>query len=83
MSVIREMGNDKCSWHGHSDLTLIAANYTPIHMCGSGTILLNFSRHHFAWNFTIADVPLPRLGADFLQANNFFSKFEKSEVGGC
>ena len=68
ISVFPATGNDKRS--GSYGPALLAANHTPIRTYGNRTILLNFNRRHFEWAFTIADVPQPLLGADFLRANN-------------
>jgi len=50
--------------------SLIAANHTPIRTFGHRCIPLNFNSQRFEWPFTLADVPQPLLGADFLRANN-------------
>jgi hypothetical protein len=49
---------------------LIAANHTAIHTYGNRSIPLEFNTRRFDWSFTLADVPQPLLGADFLRANN-------------
>ena len=50
--------------------SLLAANHTPIRTYGTRTVPLQFHARHFTWTFTVADVPQPLLGADFLRANN-------------
>ena len=68
ISVLPATGKDKCS--GSYGPTLVAANHTSIRTYGNRTALLNFNHRCFRWDFTIADVPQPLLGADFLGANN-------------
>ena len=47
---------------------LRAANGTPIAVYGTKSLTLDLGlRRNFSWNFLIADVPVPMLGADFLQ----------------
>ena len=68
VSVLPASSSDKRSTCVSS--TLVAANHTPIRTYGNRTISLDFNNRHFTWNFTIADVPQPLLGADFLRSNN-------------
>ena len=68
ISVIPATANDKLS--GRTGPALIAANHTPIHTYGTRTVVLFFNTQRFKWTFTVADVPQPLLGADFLRANN-------------
>ena len=49
------------------ELTLQAANSTPITTYGSRSLTLDLGlRRTFRWVFTVADVTIPILGADFL-----------------
>ena len=68
ISVIPASIADKQS--GQSGPSLTAANCTSIRTFGTRNIPLRFSTRYFEWNFTVADVPQPLLGADFLRANN-------------
>lgn len=68
ISVIPASIADKNS--GRSGPSLMAANGTPIRTYGTRSIPLTFNAHFFEWNFTVADVPQPLLGADFLRSNN-------------
>lgn len=53
-----------------SDYKLYAANGTEIKTYGTKNLVLNFKlRRPYRWNFIIADVKQPILGADFLQHN--------------
>jgi len=45
---------------------LIAANGSEIKTYGSREITMRLAGHDYAWNFVIADVHIPLLGADFL-----------------
>lgn len=48
---------------------LYAANGTKIKTYGEKTLSLNFGlRRNFVWNFVIADVTQPIIGADFFRA---------------
>ena len=49
---------------------LEAANGTPIRSFGKRTIPLMFEGRHYPWEFVIAKVTQPLLGADFLCAHN-------------
>ena len=49
---------------------LTAANVSNICTYGERTISLIFSKRHFRWTFTIAQVSQPLLGADFLMAHS-------------
>ena len=49
---------------------LTAANGSNICTYGERTISLIFSKRHFRWTFTIAQVTPPLLGADFLRAHS-------------
>lgn len=55
---------------GHFGPLLEAANGTPIRSYGKRTISLVFDGRCFPWDFVIADVTQPLLGADFLCAHN-------------
>lgn len=49
---------------------LLAANGSHIQTFGSHTLSLHFASNVYSWEFTIADVTRPLLGADFLRANS-------------
>ena len=49
---------------------LLAANGSHIQTFGSRTLSLHFASNVYSWEFTIADVTRPLLGADFLRANS-------------
>jgi len=68
ISVFPATGTDKRS--GSFGPTLVAANHTSIRTYWNRTMSLNFKCRHFKWYFTLADVPQPLLGADFLQVSN-------------
>ena len=53
--------------HDKSNLTLQAANNTPIPTYGNRLLTLNISLFHtFQWVFIIADIKNPIIDADFL-----------------
>lgn len=65
VSVIPPRKKDRCKFDPRFQLT--AANKTIIKTFGSRTIEVSLGlRRVFAWNFIIADVDRPILGADFL-----------------
>ena len=49
---------------------LTAANGSNICIYGQRTISLIFSKRHFRWTFTIAQIYQPLLGADFLRTHS-------------
>ena len=52
--------------NGPSFTALYAANNTPLHRYGVRTLTVDLGlRRDFTWNFVIADVSTPILGADF------------------
>ena len=50
--------------------SLVAANGSTIKTYGTRTIPLCFTTKHYKWDFIIAEVSRPLLGADFLRANS-------------
>ena len=50
--------------------SLKAANGSTITTYGVRTAKLHFGTHQYKWDFTVADVSRPLLGADFLRANS-------------
>ena len=68
VSVIPSTKWDKIN--GNHGPTLLAANHTSINTYGRRTLPLIFNSRKFQWCFTIADVPQPLLGADFLRKYN-------------
>lgn len=53
-----------------TNVNLITADGTIIRSWGTKTIPLSFDKHRFSWNFRLAAVDRPILGADFLAAHN-------------
>ena len=51
-------------------VSLVAANGSTIRTFGKRTITLRFAMKQYRWNFVIAEVTRPLLGADFLRANS-------------
>ena len=49
--------------------TLVAANGTRIHAFGKRNLKFHIGRQPFSWDFLLADIPQPLLGADFLRAH--------------
>jgi cleavage and polyadenylation specificity factor subunit 1 len=68
VSVFPACGADTRS--GRSGPALQAANGTVIRSYGTRTIVLKLDGHKFQWEFIIADVTQPLIGADFLCAYN-------------
>lgn len=65
ISVIPPLSNER---QFNTGLPLFAANETRIKTFGKKTLSLNLGlRRNFNWNFIIADVSKPILGADFLK----------------
>ena len=51
-------------------VSLVAANGSTIQTFGKRTITLRFALKQYRWEFVIAEVSRPLLGADFLRANS-------------
>ena len=51
-------------------VSLVAANGSTIQTFGKRTITLRFALKQYKWEFVIAEVSRPLLGADFLRANS-------------
>lgn len=68
VSVFPAVGADSRS--GRTGPRLEAANGTAIRTYGTRKISLSIDGHRFPWEFVIADVTQPLLGADFLCAHN-------------
>ena len=68
VSVLPATGLDTL---GQSGPSLKAANGSAIKTYGVRTIQLRLASRQYEWNFIIADVARPLLGADFLHANSF------------
>ncbi|ROT60615.1 hypothetical protein C7M84_021859 [Penaeus vannamei] len=58
--------NKTRSWTRPSNVKLVAANGSPIPMYSTQTIPIQAAGCSFTWDFIIADVKTPLLGADFL-----------------
>ena len=56
--------------HSPRGLPLVAANGATIATYGSRFRSLRFGSSQFSWNFVVAEVTQPILGADFLSANS-------------
>lgn len=66
-SLFPATAEDRISLSKHpSNLQLIAANGSPIPTYGTRTIPIQAAERSFSWDFIIADVKTPLLGADFL-----------------
>ncbi|XP_015189828.1 PREDICTED: uncharacterized protein LOC107073648 [Polistes dominula] len=62
-------------------LQLIAANGSPIHTYGRRLLTLNLGlQREFPWIFTVADVPVPILGADFLNHTGFLGDIRRQRL---
>lgn len=75
ITYLTDTGSDLCAFprrylrsnHKRSDFSVSAANGTPIHTYGTIRLHLDFGlRRDFVWDFVIADVDRPIIGADFL-----------------
>ena len=49
-------------------VSLLAANNTSIRTYGTHTLILHFGSNTYRWNFIVADVSRPLVGADFLRS---------------
>ena len=58
------------AWPRSDGVQLVSANGGKILTYGSRTINLSFGGRYFSWDFTLADVQKPILGADFLAHNS-------------
>ena len=68
VSVIPATGLDtRIEQPGH---TLTAANGSRINTCGTRTVSLHIASRKYKWNFVVADVSRPLLGADFLRSES-------------
>lgn len=65
-SIYPATPQDRNQLNTSSNIKLVAANNSEIAMYGSRTIHLVVGGRSFKWNFLIADVHTPLLGADFL-----------------
>ena len=54
------------SYRRCSDVRLLAANGSPIHTYGTKNINIRIAGRTYKWDFTVADVAFPLIGADFL-----------------
>lgn len=63
-----------------SAVALTAANGTAIRSYGTRQLNLRFNGHSFQWNFIIADVSRPLLGADFLAAHDLLVDVAKCRL---
>ncbi|XP_064116675.1 uncharacterized protein LOC135222520 [Macrobrachium nipponense] len=67
-SIFTPLGKDRSSEHD-KPTALVAANRTPIHSYGTKSLKISILGRNYVWNFTIADIRIPLLGADFLAHN--------------
>ena len=78
VSVIPATGLDKRTKRSGS--LLLAANGTSIRSYGTRTLSLRFDSNTYRWNFVIADVSRPLLGADFLRFNSLLVDLKKKRL---
>ena len=63
-----------------SNIKLIAANGSTIPMYGTRTIPIQAAERSFSWDFIIADVKTPLLGADFLSHHGLLVDVANREI---
>ena len=68
VSVIPASGLDTRT--RHSGPPLLAANRSSIRTYGMRALSVRFGFSTYKWNFVVADVARPLLGADFLRSNS-------------
>ena len=68
VSVVPASGLDRRTMQ--KGTSLLAANGSSISTYGMRTLPLHFASNKYRWNFVIADVSRPLLGADFLRSNS-------------
>ena len=68
ISVLPATGLDRCT--RQTGPSLLAANGSSIRTYGTRTLSLHFASNTYQWNFVVADVSRPLLGADFLRSNS-------------
>ena len=68
ISILTASRWDRENWSKGS--SLVAANGTSITSFGNRLMTLRFGVKNFRWNFVVADVTQPILGADFLCAHS-------------
>ena len=61
-------------------LVLLAANGSNIKTYGKRAVTLDLPPGLFQWNFVLADVSRPILGADFLRANSLFADMKHQRL---
>ena len=59
---------------------LLAANGNSITTYGTRTLSLHFASNTYKWNFIIADVTRPLLGADFLRSNSLLVDVKRKRL---
>ncbi|XP_064078471.1 uncharacterized protein LOC135195895 [Macrobrachium nipponense] len=67
-SIFLPSGKDR-SRKPDETTALVAANGTPIHSYCTKSLEISILGRNYVWKFTIADVRIPLLGADFLAQN--------------
>ena len=78
VSVIPASGLDTRT--RHAGPLLLAANGTSIKTYGMRTLPLRFGSNTYKWNFVVADVARPLLGADFLRSNSLLVDLKKKRL---
>ena len=59
---------------------LVAANGSSIRTYGTRTLSLHFASGTYQWNFIVADVSRPLLGADFLRSNSLLVDLKRKRL---
>ena len=78
VSVIPASGLDTRT--RHSGPPLLAANRSSIRTYGMRALSLRFGSSTYKWNFVVADVARPLLGADFLRSNSLLVDLENKRL---
>ena len=78
VSIIAASGLDTCT--NRSGPLLLEANGSSIRTYGAHTLSLPFDSNTYRWNFVIADVSRPLLGADLLRSNTLLVNLKKKHL---
>lgn len=78
VSVLPATGLEKRSKQPGS--SLLAANGSSISTYGTRKLSLNFASNTYHWDFVIADVARPLLGADFLRSNSLLVDVKRKRL---
>lgn len=63
-----------------ASISLVAANKLPIKIFGKTNLKIEINHRDFSWNFLVAEVSTPILGADFLGHFNFMIDVNKRRL---